>query len=257
MARSHDALASVAAARLRELHVPGKPLVLPNVWDADSARSAVAAGFPVVATSSVAVAESLGYSDGENAPVDDMFDAASRIMRAVDVPVTVDVEAGYGLAAAELVDRLLGMGAAGCNIEDTDHEHGCLRNPGEHAELLAAIRQHAGANLVINARVDSFLYASDESTALPDAVERARCYVKAGVDCVYPIHAVSRESITAIVTAISPTAVNTTYLPGAQDVAGMTGLGVTRISLGAGLWRAGQRRLRDTLEAMSKGTMPY
>jgi 2-methylisocitrate lyase-like PEP mutase family enzyme len=246
------------ADRLRELHVPGKPLVLPNVWDADSARSVVAAGFPVVATSSVAMAESLGYTDGENAPVQDIFDLAARITRAVNVPVTVDLEAGYGLSAEELVDRLFAIGVAGCNIEDTHHFHGHhLRNVAEQAEFLAAIRERAGKDLVINARVDSFLYAVDESAALPDALDRARRYVEAGADCVYPIHVISKESIAALTDAVSPAAVNTTYLPGAPDLAGLAELGVARISLGAGLWRAAQQRLRETVAALAQGTMPY
>src|SRR5262245_66053898 len=101
--------------RLRSLHVPGDPLLLPNVWDVATARAVVAAGYPVVATTSWGVAGSLGYEDDERAPGDEMLAAAARIVNGVDVPVTVDAEAGYGMEPAELVAALRELGAAGCN----------------------------------------------------------------------------------------------------------------------------------------------
>ena len=106
---------------LRRLHHGPAPLVLPNAWDAASARLVEAAGFPAVATGSAGVAASLGYEDNERAPVEEMLAAAGRICRAVSVPVTVDAEAGYGLPPDELAARLAAAGAAGCNVEDTDH----------------------------------------------------------------------------------------------------------------------------------------
>src|SRR6185312_5506266 len=111
---------------LRSLHRPGAPLLLPNVWDVATARAVVAAGFPVVATGSVGVAAVLGYEDHEG-PADEMLAAAARIARSVEVPVTVDAEAGYGLEPTELVAALRSVGAAGCNLEDTDHHDGGLR----------------------------------------------------------------------------------------------------------------------------------
>src|SRR5919108_6367894 len=104
---------------LRSLHVPGRPLVLTNAWDAASAKAIVAAGFPVVATTSAGVAEALGYEDHEGAPGDEMLAAAARIASGVEVPVTVDAEAGYGMEPAELVAALRSAGAAGCNLEDS------------------------------------------------------------------------------------------------------------------------------------------
>src|SRR3954471_14703983 len=114
---------------LRSLHRPGDPLLLPNALDVATARAVVAAGFPVVATTSGGVAGALGYEDHEGAPGDEMLAAAGRITRAVDVPVTVDAEAGYGMEPAELVDALRTIGAAGCNLEDTDHSDETLRDP--------------------------------------------------------------------------------------------------------------------------------
>jgi 2-methylisocitrate lyase-like PEP mutase family enzyme len=145
---------------LRSLHRPGAPLLLPNAWDVATARAVVAAGFPVVATTSAGVAGALGYEDHEGAPGDEMLAAAARMASDVDVPVTVDAEAGYGMAPAELVAALRSAGAAGCNLEDTDHSDESLRDPDRHAEWLAAVRAAASADgyrLVINARVDVFL----------------------------------------------------------------------------------------------------
>jgi hypothetical protein len=145
---------------LRDLHVPGRPLVLPNAWDAATARAVVSAGFPVVATTSGGVAASLGYEDHEGAPAAEMLGAAARIAKSVDVPLTVDAEAGYGLNPEELVDALRETGAAGCNLEDSNHREGRIRDADEHAEWLRAVRQAASRNgypLVINARIDVFL----------------------------------------------------------------------------------------------------
>src|SRR3954466_9157185 len=126
---------------LRSLHRPGAPLLLPNVWDVATARAVVEAGFPVVATSSGAVAAALGYEDHEGAPADEMLAVGARIAGAVDVPVTVDAESGYGMAPRELVAALRGAGAAGCNLEDTDHADETLRDPDRHAAWLAAVRE--------------------------------------------------------------------------------------------------------------------
>src|SRR5215468_10745892 len=113
---------------LRSLHHPGEPLLLPNAWDVATARAVVAAGFPVVATTSGGVAATLGYEDHEGAPGGEMLDAAARIARGVEVPVTVDAEAGYGIEPAELVAALHGAGAAGCNLEDSNYTAGSLRD---------------------------------------------------------------------------------------------------------------------------------
>src|ERR1700745_3720762 len=146
---------------LRSLHRPGNPLLLPNAWDVATARAVVAAGFPVVATTSAGVAGTLGYEDHEGAPAEEMFAAAARIARAFEVPVTVDAEAGYGMEPAELVAALRSVGAAGCNLEDTEHTAGgSLRDSGRHAEWLRAVGRAGSADgyrLVINARVDVFV----------------------------------------------------------------------------------------------------
>lgn len=231
----------MTAALLRSLHVPGRPLVLPNVWDAGTARLVVEAGFPVVATSSAAVAESLGYGDHEGASVDEMFAAVRRITRAVDVPVTVDAEAGYGLPPDELVSRLLDAGAVGCNLEDTDHAGGGLTPVAKQADYLASVRAAAGQDLVVNARVDVFVRGGE----LADGVERARAYLAAGADCVFPILIESSSKLLSFLAQVDGP-VNVLRLPDHPVPAG-----VARISLGSGLWRRTQTMLREALQELA------
>ncbi|MEV6109017.1 isocitrate lyase/phosphoenolpyruvate mutase family protein [Streptomyces sp. NPDC051940] len=172
----------------RALHhgrLPGDPLILPGPWDAASARVLADAGFAALATPSAGVAASLGYEDGE-VPYEEMFAAVARIARSVPVPVSADVEDGYGLPPAELVERLLEAGAVGCNLEDTEHGTKRLKSPAEQADFLAAVRAAAGDRLFVNARVDTYLRGGG---TVEEAVERGRAYAAAGADCVYPIMA--------------------------------------------------------------------
>lgn len=249
--------AQATAAALRAWHVPGRPLILPNIWDAAGARLVAEAGFPAVATSSDAVAQSLGFADHEQAPADEMLAAATRIANAVKVPVTVDAEAGYGLESAELADRLLTAGAVGCNIEDTDHAIGQPRAAGVHAEYLAGIRAAAGDSLVINARVDVFLKSDEESAVLPDAVDRAKRYLEAGADCVYPIFLRTPALIHTFVEELSPAAVNIIALPDGPGVAGLADLNVARVSFATGLFRAQQALLRGKLQEIVADSARY
>ncbi|TWD75236.1 2-methylisocitrate lyase-like PEP mutase family enzyme [Kribbella amoyensis] len=170
------------AEQFRALHHAPTPLVLPNAWDPVSARIVADAGYPAIATSSGAVARVIGYDDGRTPPAE-MFAAVARIARAVDVPVTADLEAGYGLDPKEFVERLLDSGAVGCNLEDS--VGGRLVEPARQAEYLVEVRAAAGADLVVNARIDTFLAGGD----VADAIERGRQYRRAGADCVYPIFA--------------------------------------------------------------------
>ncbi|UOX89027.1 isocitrate lyase/phosphoenolpyruvate mutase family protein [Amycolatopsis sp. FBCC-B4732] len=236
---------------LRELH-HGDLLVLPNAWDEASAELVVETGFPVVATSSAAVADVLGFQDGEAAPWREMFAAAARIARAVGVPVTVDAEAGYGLAPGELVDRLLEAGAAGCNLEDTDHRAGGLADAEAHADWLAEVRAAADASgvpLVVNARIDVFLPPAGvpEADRVAAAVRRARGYREAGADCVYPIGAPG-DALARVVAEV-PGPVNGNTNP-ALDLAGLAALGVARVSYGPRFHRSGFAGMREALVAI-------
>src|ERR687887_527861 len=230
---------------LRSLHRPGEPLLLPNAWDVATARAVVAAGFPVVATTSAGVAATLGYEDHEGAPGDEMLAAAARIVRGVEVPVTVDAEAGSRMAPAELVAALRSAGAAGCNLEDTDHAAGSLRDPDRHAEWLSAVRQAAsedGYGLVINARVDVFLGpllagagAGTQEELVPESVRRAKAYLEAGVDCVYPIALWETDPRRHFMSEVGGP-VNVVRLPQAPSLAQLAELGVARVSWGPFLY---------------------
>jgi 2-methylisocitrate lyase-like PEP mutase family enzyme len=244
---------------LRSLHRPGAPLLLPNAWDVATARAVVAAGFPVVATTSAGVAAALGYEDHERAPADEMLAAAARIARHVEVPVTVDAEAGYGLEPGDLVSALRLAGAAGCNLEDTDHAAGSLRDPDQQAEWLRAVRQAASADgyrLVINARVDVFLGPllagagpGTQEDLVPDAVRRANAYVEAGVDCVYPIALWEAEPLRRFLSEVRGP-VNVLRLPQAPSLAELAALGVARVSWGPFLFREAMGRFQDQLASL-------
>ncbi|WP_245966509.1 isocitrate lyase/PEP mutase family protein [Sphaerisporangium album] len=248
------------AEALRASHVPGRPLVLPNVWDAASARAVTAAGFPVVATGSAAVAPVLGYDDGESAPAGEVLAQVARIARAVTVPVTADMERGYGLAPAEFVERLAATGAVGANLEDSDPRTGAMVDADAQAGFLAAVRaaaERAGTGLVINARVDCFAHGTGTpDERLADAVERGRAYLRAGADCVYPILASDPETIRVLVTEIGGP-VNILFRPGTPSLAELAALGVARVSFGHGLHAATQRHLATMLSAIAEGHSPY
>jgi 2-methylisocitrate lyase-like PEP mutase family enzyme len=244
---------------LRSLHVPGTPLVLPNAWDVASARAVVAAGFPVVATTSGGIAASLGYEDHERAPGDEMLAAAARIAAGVNVPVTVDAEAGYGMEPTDLVARLKEMGAAGCNLEDTNHANGALRDPVEQADRLRAVRGAAsdqGYGLVINARIDVFVSAlgsgaegKKQADLVGDALRRAHAYVEAGADCVFPILLWEPDALESFVSA-APGPVNVLQIPPAPSHAELAELGVARISYGFGLHRDAMEQFGRLLESL-------
>ncbi|QQC90981.1 isocitrate lyase/phosphoenolpyruvate mutase family protein [Streptomyces alfalfae] len=228
---------------LRALHhgrTPGDPLVLPGPWDAVSARTFEAAGSPALATPSAGIALSLGYEDGQ-VPPDEMFAAVARITRSVSVPVTADIEAGYGLPPAELVERLLEAGAVGCNLEDS--RDGVLKDPAEQADFLAAVRQAAGDRVFVNARVDTFLRGVAEPGP---AIERARLYVAAGADCVYPILAPA-EVVPALRAGIEGP-LNVVALPDGPGPRELGERGATRITFGPGLLH----RTMAALQAMAK-----
>lgn len=248
---------AVRAQRLRALHHVGTPLVLPNAWDAASARAVVDAGFPAVATTSGGVAASLGWADGEQVPPVEMFAAVARIARAVDVPVTADIEAGYGLTPGELVERLIATGAVGCNLEDTDHAHGRTLVAAEvQAERVAAVRDAArvaGVDLVVNARIDVFVrQVGEPDERVEMALERARRYAEAGAECVYPIGADLTSLATFVARHRGP--INGMARPGVAPFSRLLELGVARISFASALHRGAMEGLRRRLTAIAAGS---
>ena len=228
------------AGTLRELHRAGDPVVLPNAWDPPSARRLAQTGVAALATTSVGVAEALGYEDGGFTPPELMLGAVGRIAAAVELPVTADLENGYGLGAEELVAGLLEAGAVGLNLEDTDHSTGSLADPDSHAGWLAQVKEAgraAGVDVVLNARVDVFLRAAPGAApgeVVEDGIRRARRYAEAGADCVYPIAARGRDAIRRLVEGAGAP-VNIVAVPGGLGRSELAALGVARVSFGGGL----------------------
>lgn len=241
---------SAAARTLRALHhdrAPGDPLVLPGPWDAASARVFADAGFPALATPSAGVSASLGYADGEATPPAEMFAAIARIVRSVDVPVSADIEAGYGLPAKELVERLLEAGAAGCNLEDSDPATKRLVDPRAQADRLAEVRAAAGDALVVNARIDTYLRGD---MAVGAAVDRGRLYAAAGADCVYPIMA-PPEQLGTIAEAVG-VPVNALCKAGGPGPRELGVFGAHRITFGGGLQQQALHAVRELAEGLRR-----
>ncbi|MFE2555366.1 isocitrate lyase/phosphoenolpyruvate mutase family protein [Streptomyces sp. NPDC059352] len=239
---------------LRELHrgrPADAPLVLPGPWDAVSARAFEEAGFPALATPSAGIAAALGYEDGET-PAAEMFAAVTRIVRSVSVPVTADLEGGYGLPAAELVERVRESGAVGVNLEDSDPAGG-LRDPRAHAEWLAEVRAAAGPGLFVNARVD--VYIRRTPAPAEAAVTRARLYAEAGADCVYPIAAPPAD-LPALRAALGDLPLNALSVPGGPSFTELGRLGATRVTFGDGLLRRATADLTALAAELRDATAP-
>jgi len=237
------------AERLRRLH--DGYLVLPNAWDAGSARALAALGFQAIATTSSGVSDSLGYADRQVTPVDEMFMAVARIARAVEVPVSADLEAGYGLAADELVDRLLDAGAVGMNIEDTDHATGskAVVDADPHAEYLRSIKSAGRArdvDLFLNARVDVHLRQVGEADIRTDeALRRGRLYIEAGADSLYPIFVNDDETLRPLLSLGVP--LNVLYTPDGPSLDHLRSLGVRRVTFGGHLQEAAMQSIETYL----------
>jgi 2-methylisocitrate lyase-like PEP mutase family enzyme len=213
----------------RAMHLQPPLLVLPNAWDVASARVfAAIPGCRAVATSSGAVARSLGWEDGEHTPVEEMLRAVERIAAAVAVPVTADLEAGYG-DPARTAAGAMAAGAAGMNIEDSRDE-GPLPLE-EQLDVIRAVRAAAPA-LVVNARIDVFIEGNGD---VADAIERGNAYLAAGADCVYPIDA-PFETVAALVNGIDGP-VNILVAPREPPLEELERLGVARVTFGSGLAR--------------------
>ena len=179
------------AGQFRGLHIPGKPLVLFNIWDAGSAKAVATGGAKAIATGSWSVANANGFADGERIPLVLVIDNLRRIVGATDLPVTIDLESGYG-ETSDLVGQTIGLaidaGAIGCNLEDSFPANGKLRETADQADRIRRARQTADAanmRFFLNARTDIFLQRPPEQhddAMVVEAIERARAYVKAGAD---------------------------------------------------------------------------
>jgi 2-methylisocitrate lyase-like PEP mutase family enzyme len=237
------------AALLRSLHIPGSPLVLANAWDVASARVAEAAGAPVVATTSAGVAWSLGAPDGNALDRDTAVAAVRRVVAAVSVPVTADIESGFGddpAGVAETIRAVLAAGAAGVNVEDS------TRPVDEMVARLVAAREAAPRDdLFINARIDNYLFGKAD---FADTAARAEAYLAAGADGIFVPGVVDPEVIGALAAEIQAP-LNILVWPGAPTVSELAALGVARVSLGSGIAEAAYTVVQKAVrEALTTGT---
>lgn len=254
------------ADRLRAAHLGGPMLLLPNAWDAESARTMVEAGAEMLATSSGGVARSLGMPDGERLSADEMFAAVNRMVAAAEgatgapIPVTADIERGYGLAAAEVVRRTATAGACGFNIEDSDPHSGAMIDQEVQARFIRELRGESdalGLGLVINARIDMFVrQVGPEGDRVERAAARAKAYFEAGADCVFPIMLKDAGEIRRFVgTAGGP--VNIMYLRGTPTLSELAGMGVRRVTFGSGFQRHALRAAQEAVRKLRSGTEPW
>jgi len=246
------------AEQLRKLHEGPRILILANAWDVISARIMEDAGFPAVATTSAGVAAVLGYPDGQRVPRREMLEFVARIARAVSVPVTADMESGYGTSPADMAEMaraLVDAGAVGLNLEDvTGDNEGSHVEIGLQTEKIAAVREAsaaAGVPLVINARTDVYLMPiGPEETRFERTVERLRAYRKAGADCVFAPGIREKDTIGRLVRAVDAP-LNILLQPGGPTVAELEKFGVARASIGSGTMRAALGTARKFAEALS------
>lgn len=232
------------AQDLAEQHESGELIVLPTVWDTWSATVAAEAGFSGLTIGSHPVADAIGSADGENMNFAEYLEVIKRIVNAVDLPVSADVESGYGLEPSELIERLLEAGAVGANIEDVVHTEGKrVRERQEHADYIAGARKaadDAGVDFVINGRTDAVKLGSEVyQDPLGEAVERIKLMEQAGARAVYPVGLSSVDQLSAVVQAVS-VPVNATAHPveghGAGDLKKLNELGIRRVTFGP-LWQ--------------------
>lgn len=250
------------ADALRELHRGPKILVLPNAWDCLSARIFEEAGFPAIATTSGGVAAVLGYPDGQQISAREMLQICGRIAQTVSVPVTADLEAGYGKSPKEIAGIMreaIDLGIVGANIEDGRGPNQPLVEIPQQVEIIQAIREASRScelPFVLNARVDVYLRGTgDDASRFEQAVQRATAYRDAGADCIFPIGLRDRDTIAQLVRELR-CPVNIMAGHGAPAIPELEKIGVARVTFGSGLMRATlpfvqkiARKLRESVES--------
>ncbi len=254
---------------LFKLHQQGSTLLLPNAWDVASAKVFEAAGFPAVATTSAGVAFANGYPDGQKISRDEMVGLIKRIAAALTVPLTADIEGGYGPTPDDVAATVKGVvdaGAAGINLEDNNGEPSALFGVEAQENRIKAARDASGKALVINARTDVFLHqVGPEASRLEETIFRAKAYLSAGADSIFVPGVVDKATIETLVMEI-PAPINIMAGPGAPSAPELFALGVRRVSVGVaammatmGLAREIAHELRDsgTYEHIAKHPFSY
>jgi 2-methylisocitrate lyase-like PEP mutase family enzyme len=245
------------ARALLSLHRRGDTLVLLNVWDPIGARILEKKGYHAVATASAALSASLGYQDGEKIQRSTAIDLIARVARSVAIPVTADIEMGYGKSLAELeetVEQVIESEAVGLNLEDSLKTRGrrTLRAHAEQCRRIAKVRQVAerkGVPLVINARVDAYFCLLTKEDATEEAVVRAKAYSEAGADCIYPIGPGDEATIRILRGRIKGP-INILASPSAAPLSVLRELGVNRVSFGPFVFRSVLRKFVEISEAV-------
>jgi 2-methylisocitrate lyase-like PEP mutase family enzyme len=245
------------ARALLSLHRRGDTLVLLNVWDPIGARILEKKGYSAVATASAALSASLGYQDGEKIRRSTAIDLIARVARSVAIPVTADIEMGYGKSLAELeetVEQVIESEAVGLNLEDSLKTRGrrTLRALAEQCRRIAKVRQVAerkGVPLVINARVDAYFCLLTKEDATEEAVVRAKAYSEAGADCIYPIGP-GDEATIRILRGRIKAPINILASPSAAPLSVLRELGVNRVSFGPFVFRSVLRKFVEISEAV-------
>jgi 2-methylisocitrate lyase-like PEP mutase family enzyme len=253
------------AEQFRKMHHGPRMLVLSNAWDVVSARILEECGHPAIATSSAAVAFSRGYPDGQRISRDEMLDVVGRIARAVRVPVTADLEAGYGTTPKDMADTTkaaIEAGAIGMNLEDSGDDESSLVDLALQVEKIRAIRETAkslGVPFVLNARTDVYLsLIGPEATRFERTVERLRAYRDAGADCLFAPGLHDKETISRLVKAVAAP-LNILITPQCPSLTELEKIGVARVSTGSTVMRAALRVVerigKEMLEARSCETL--
>ena len=241
------------AKTFHSLHVPGDPLVLFNVWDAGTARVTAQAGAKAIATGSWSVAEAHGYGDGEKLPLELALTNLERIVAAVKLPVSIDLEAGYGragTAVAETIAKAIAKGAIGCNLEDRIIGEEGLYSAADQSSRIRAAREaaeRAGIPFFINARTDLFLKAPStkhDGPLVDAALQRAQAYAEAGASGLF-VPGLVDEALIGNLCKACPLPVNILVLPAAPPANRLAALGVARISHGPGPYRLAMRALEE------------
>jgi 2-methylisocitrate lyase-like PEP mutase family enzyme len=244
------------AVRFLELHQGPPILVLPNAWDAASARIFEEAGFPALGTTSAGVAFSLGFPDGERVSFSDVIAVVTRIVRAVAIPVSADLESGFGQTPAKVAEScraVIEAGAVGVNLEDgTGDPHRPLEDAELHADRIRAVKQAAGSRLVVNARTDVYLRAvGDPKTRFGEVLRRSEAYRRAGADCMFVPGVTDAKTIGRLAREV-PGPLNVLAALESPPVAELERLGVARVSLGSGPMRATLGFLRGLARELSE-----
>jgi 2-methylisocitrate lyase-like PEP mutase family enzyme len=240
------------ASTLLRLHQAPELLTVVNVWDVISAQVVAAVdGTAALATASHSIAATLGYEDGEHIPVDLMLDMVGRIVAATDLPVSADLEGGYGDPAGT-VRRAIGVGVVGANIEDQMRP---LAEAAANVEKIMKVAEEEGVDFVLNARTDAFVRGRDrdQGEVLADAVERGKAFLDAGAPVVFVPGRLSEEQVVTLVDAFGPQRLTLIGIPGVPPLARLEELGVARVSYGPMSQNVALTALQELVEEVHRG----